>query len=271
MTDRGTFYDKDNTEAGIYADNLIYTASADGQICIDRLQELAVYKEITEEKFSEILCELRDMGTEILTYAGYPFDREHYKNMLKEIRMKEKRSGGKIGEDPIWLYFEELESLPILSRNDERDMIFDIADGEEDKKEMLIESCMYIPVETAYRYVGHDTFFLDLVQEGNMELMAAAEEFDYDRNISFIAYAAFRVNRKLIESCNSDKETIRLPSELAGSIAEILKENKKSMREDGRELTDEELSEKLNIPVEKITAAKEVLERFSSIDKAVQS
>ena len=119
------------------------------------------------------------------------------------------------------------------------------------------------PAEAAYQYIGHDMLYLDLVQEGNMELMAAAEEFDYNKNISFIAYASFRVNRKLIEITDSAVETLRIPSDSAESIAGILDANKKSMEENGRELTDKELSEKLDLPPEKIKAAKEVLERFN--------
>ncbi len=262
-------YDFENTEAEIYYNNLIYTASADGQICVDKLQELAKYPEITEEKFLDILCEFRDIGVDILPYRDYPFNEEHYKNMLRELRSKEteRRANTKRGEDPIGLYFQEIEALPVLSGNAERDIIFDIADGDEDKKETLIECCMFIPVETAYRYSNTNILFLDLVQEGNMELMTAADEFDYNMSISFIAYAAFRISRRIMELTDAEAETLRLPSELAESVAKILDANKKSMRENGKELTDEELSVKLDIPTQKIKSAKEVIERFNSIDK----
>ena len=267
MIDKEILDDCGNTESYSYYSSLISEASASGWVYIDRLERFAEYPDITEEKFTEILCALADRGIDVLPYAEYPFDNRYFKEMLKEILKypleNENKTAMRKNDDPIKLYFDEIVNIPVISHGEERDLIFDIADGEEDKKERLIESAMFIPVALAYKYLGKDVLFLDLVQEGNMELMSAAEQFDYSKNISFFAYAAFRINRKLLELTDNDHETVRLPAGLAEDISKILEETGKNTGENKRKLTDRELSEILDIPQERISAARAALRDIS--------
>ncbi len=257
-------------EAEFLYNKLISAVSVSEQVSLDELREFAKCPEITEDKFVEILREIRDAGVRVLPYEDYPYRKKDFDEMLEKIRSvqseNERSTPLRKGDDPIRLYFKEMEELPILSGYDESDLIFDIADGDEDKKESLIEYCMFIPVAVAFRYIGKNLLFSDLVQEGNMELMAAAEEFDYSENISFIAYAAYRVERKIITLIDEQGEVVTLPSAVAEDAAKIIEENRKSMKENNRELTDTELSEVLNIPPERVKAAKEALERCNSLN-----
>lgn len=246
-----------------YYNSIMSMAHGNGFVYIDRMQKFAEFPNVTEGNYIDILCRLRDENIEILPNPKYSPNRESLKDLLKEIRKykieQENRPEGSKGEDPIRLYFDEITQIPLITPNEERDLIFDIADGNEEAKEQLIESSLFIPIAAAYKQMG-SILFLDLVQEGNMELLAAAEDFDYGKNISFFAYAAFRIYKRLIELNEEKVQTVRLSNGLAEDISKILRYRK----ENTAEITDEELAKALGMTMERLTEAKKVLQDIDS-------
>ena len=85
-----------------------------------------------------------------------------------------------------------------------------------------------------------------------MALMAAAEEFDYSADISFTAYAAWKINKALKETVGDDSNILKIPNVIAEDMAAIIRESQKLQTETGRQPLPEEIAERLNISADKV-------------------
>ena len=87
-------------------------------------------------------------------------------------------------DDPVRMYLKEIGKVPLLSTEEEIELAKRIADGDEEAKDKLVEANLRLVVSIAKRYAGRGMQFLDLIQEGNMGLIKAAEKFDYRKGLS---------------------------------------------------------------------------------------
>lgn len=92
-------------------------------------------------------------------------------------------------DDPVRMYLKEIGKVPLLSTEDEIELAKRIAEGDEEAKDKLVEANLRLVVSIAKRYAGRGMQFLDLIQEGNMGLIKAAEKFDYRKGYKFSTYA----------------------------------------------------------------------------------
>ncbi len=251
------------TSPAAYIDFLSTVAAQNGTLSLESISRLAQFQEFDENDFIDLLKDLRNQNIDIVPDEKFLPKKDRLREMRKSLRQfdieKENCSEQSRNEDPLRLYFSDLAQTEPLSPDEERDIIFDIADGEENKIEELIESALFIPAALAYPLAGKNMLYLDIVQEGNIELMSAAADFNYELNVSFYAYAAFRVLRYLLTLVDEEELPQKIPAILAKDASDYLSEKKRFFDENGREPTESELSELLKIPEERISAVRDVL------------
>lgn len=244
-------------------DSLKFVAEQSGTLSLESISRLAAFPEFGENDLLELLQDWKEQHVTIVPDEKWLPEKNRLKEMRKAIREfgieKESRSETTRGEDPLRLYFDDLVQTEPLSPDEERDLLFDIADGEDDKLETLIESALFLPAALAFPLAGKGVLYLDLVQEGNMELMSAAADFDYSLNISFYAYAAFRIYRYLLTLIEPEESPAMLPAELAKDIADYLKEKNRFSEENGREPEEKELAALLKFSPERLSALHDAL------------
>ncbi len=98
---------------------------------------------------------------------------------------------GIIVDDPVRMYLKEIGKVDLLDSEREIELAEKMAQGDEEAKNILVESNLRLVVSIAKRYVGRGMFFLDLIQEGNLGLMKAVEKFDYTKGYKFSTYATW--------------------------------------------------------------------------------
>lgn len=132
-----------------------------------------------------------------------------------------KKKKARYTEDNLLAYFSQIKNKPLLSAEEEWDLSKRIMNGSEDAKQELIESNLRLVVKIARGFVSKDVQFLDLVQEGNIGLMKAAEKFDYKKNVRFSTYAAWWIKQAIVRSLSNKKRAIRLPHRKEEAIKRI--------------------------------------------------
>jgi len=100
-------------------------------------------------------------------------------------------------DDPVRMYLKDIGKVPLLSAEKELELANRMAHGDVDAKQQLVEANLRLVVSIAKRYVNRGMFFLDLIQEGNLGLMKAAEKFDYGKGFKFSTYATWWIRQAI--------------------------------------------------------------------------
>jgi len=157
-----------------------------------------------------------------------------------------------MSDDPVHLYLKEIGNYPLLSMADEISLAQRILDGDEVAKQMLAESNLRLVVSIAKRYVGRGLSFLDLIQEGNLGLIKAVEKFDHTKGYKFSTYATWWIRQAITRSIADQSRTIRIPVHMSEVINKTYRVSRNLLQELGREPSEQELADAMNMSVEKV-------------------
>jgi len=114
--------------------------------------------------------------------------------------------------DPVDIYIRQIKKIPVMSKSDEQEVARSAREGDERAKELLITSNLRFVVSFASRYQKLGVPLMDLINEGNMGLMRAAEKFDPDRGIKFISYARWWIRHYMLKAVIDQSGNVRLRS-----------------------------------------------------------
>ena len=155
-------------------------------------------------------------------------------------------------DDPVKVYLKEIGRVPLLSSDEEINLAIRIADGDVAAKQRLSEANLRLVVSIAKRYLGRGMQFLDLIQEGNLGLMKAAEKFEPERGFKFSTYATWWIRQSITRAIADQGRTIRIPVHLVESINRVKKMTGDLLRKNGREPTAEEIAVQLDMEPDRV-------------------
>ena len=155
-------------------------------------------------------------------------------------------------EDPVRMYLKDIGKISLLSAEQEIELAKRIEEGDEEAKQELAEANLRLVVSIAKRYVGRGMLFLDLIQEGNLGLIKAVEKFDYRKGYKFSTYATWWIRQAITRAIADQARTIRIPVHMVETINKVIRVSRQLLQELGREPTDEEIAEKMDMPPEKV-------------------
>jgi len=124
---------------------------------------------------------------------------------------------------PLQLYFNQIKAFPLLNFEEEQEMAEHIQKGNMEVKQKLVESNLRLVVKIARSYIKTDLHFLDLIQEGNIGLIHAAERFDPKRKVRFSTYASWWIKQSILRYLTNKQRIIRLPQKKEEILRKIQK------------------------------------------------
>ena len=155
-------------------------------------------------------------------------------------------------DDPVKTYLKEIGRVPLLTAGQEMALAKAARAGDADARRALSEANLRLVVSVAKRYAGRGLPFLDLIQEGNLGLMKAAEKFEPERGFKFSTYATWWIRQSITRAIADQGRTIRIPVHLVESINRVKKTAADLLHKNGREPTVEEIAAALDMEPDKV-------------------
>ncbi|MEB3287044.1 MAG: sigma-70 family RNA polymerase sigma factor [Vampirovibrionales bacterium] len=168
------------------------------------------------------------------------------------IRVFEADAVRSSAEDSVKMYLQEIGRVKLLNAQEEIDLARRIAEGDEKAKAKLVRANLRLVVSIAKKYIGRGLSFLDLIQEGNLGLIRAAEKFDYRRGFKFSTYATWWIQQSITRGIADKSRTIRLPVHMIETIGRLKKVTRDFTHEFNRAPTREELASRMGISLSKL-------------------
>ena len=163
-------------------------------------------------------------------------------------------------------YLQEIGREDLITVEEEVELAQRIRKGDQKALEKLTRANLRFVVSVAKQYQNQGLSLPDLIDEGNLGLIKAAEKFDETRGFKFISYAVWWIRQSILQALAEQSRIVRLPLNQIGSLNKISKALAKFEQENERKPSPEELSEKLDIPIEKIADTMKISGRHTSID-----
>ncbi|MGH3086239.1 MAG: sigma-70 family RNA polymerase sigma factor [Rubrobacteraceae bacterium] len=171
--------------------------------------------------------------------------------------------------DSIRMYLAEIGRVPLLTHADEIRLAKGILRGCKRSKDRLVEANLRLVVSIAKKYRNRGVSFLDLIQEGNLGLIRAAEKFDHHKGFKFSTYATWWIRQAITRAIADKGHTIRIPVHMVEKVNKYHRTQRRMTQGLGREPFDEEIAEELEITVEEILRLKEISQRSISLETPV--
>ena len=173
------------------------------------------------------------------------------------------------GDTAIKLYLREIGQVKLLTPQEEIVLAARIKKGDKKAREQMIKANLRLVVKIARDYEGIGLPLLDLISEGNIGLMKAVERFDPKKGGKLSTYGSWWIKQSIKRALANQSKTIRLPVHLVDKISKMRRVGMKLQEELGREPTDEELADELNMTAGRVRQMRQAAIRPASLDAPI--
>jgi RNA polymerase primary sigma factor len=171
--------------------------------------------------------------------------------------------------DTLQLFLRDVRRYPLLSADEEIELAKRIERGDLEAKERMVNSNLRLVVSIAKKYQGHELALLDLIQEGILGLIRAAEKFDWRKGYKFSTYATFWIRQAIQRGLANQGRTIRIPVHIGQRERKIARAERELAAAHGRPPTDEEVAAAAEITLEDLLETREVMRTITSLERPV--
>jgi len=244
------------------ADELIARAESRGESCVSLsdLSEAVQQADLDDDDAQALNEMLETRGFEVTDDCGRSgVEQTAYQNGDLAQRTT----------DAMSLFLQEVRRYPLLTREQEVELAQRIERGDLEAKERLVNSNLRLVIANARKYQGHELPLLDLIQEGILGLIRAAEKFDWRKGYKFSTYATFWIRQAIQRALDNRARTIRIPVHLGQRERKIARAQTELAAQLGREPTDEEIAKAAELDVGEVREAREAARVVTSLDRPV--
>jgi RNA polymerase primary sigma factor len=173
--------------------------------------------------------------------------------------------------DTMKVYMQDIGKIPLVTPEDEVSLAEKIKNGDEEARWKLIRANLRLVVKIAHDFKGLGLPLLDLISEGNIARMKAVEKFDPTKGAKFSSYAAWWIKQAMRRALANQSRTIRIPVQSAGKINRIKSARSELSEQLGREPTDAEIADQLDVSRRTVAGLKSAELRSVSLSDPLQA
>ncbi|MFW5995841.1 MAG: RNA polymerase sigma factor RpoD [Halanaerobiaceae bacterium] len=243
---------------------LIADGKKEGQLTQQKVRNSLEEIELNGDDMDKIEEVLYEKGIDIVEKSR---DEDEEKEDDSEIDLSVSPGAGI--DDSVRMYLKEIGQVDLLTPEEEIELAKRIEEGDEEAKQKMIEANLRLVVSIAKKYMGSGMSFLDLIQEGNTGLMKAVEKFDYTKGYKFSTYATWWIRQAVTRSIADKSRTIRIPVHMMETINKLSKVTRQLLQENGKEPTDKQIAERMDISEDKVKEIKKISREPISLETPI--
>ena len=171
--------------------------------------------------------------------------------------------------DALQLFLKDVGKVDLLTAAQEVELAKRIERGDHRAKQEMIEANLRLVVSIAKRYRNQGLPFLDLIQEGTIGLVRAAEKFDYRKGFKFSTYATWWIRQAVARALADKGRTIRMPVHVVEKLNKIIRSERKLRAELGREPTSHEIAKEIELTLDEVEQIRRTSQSPVSLEKPV--
>ena len=171
--------------------------------------------------------------------------------------------------DSINMYLKEIRQFPLLTAEEEKELLDKIAKGDMSARNKLVESNLRLVVSIAKKYQNNGLSLMDLIQEANIGLLIAVEKFEPERGYRFSTYASWWIKQTISRALDNKSKMIRMPAYVVEGVNKMKNAEKVLTIRLGREPTIEEIANEIALSVDKVKKLRDSCKEVSSLDISV--
>ena len=241
-------------------DALVERGEERGCLNLSEVAELAQELELAEDEAHAVHDRLEERGIELTDDCASDVVAATHYNHDELATMT---------SDTLQLFLRDVRRHPLLTPSEEVELSKRIERGDLEAKERMVNSNLRLVVSIAKKYQGHELALLDLIQEGILGLIRAAEKFDWRKGYKFSTYATFWIRQAIQRGIENRARTIRIPSHVGIRQRKIAQAEARLKVELGREPTDEELARATDLKLSHLQEAREAMRTVVSLDRPI--
>jgi RNA polymerase primary sigma factor len=233
---------------------LLETGKAAGKLIAEDIAIALDELDLDTAQMDEFYSTLEEMKIEVV-------DRDEPEAEVEEAR--------EVSTDTLQLFLKDIGKVPLLTAAQEVELAKRIERGEHAAKQAMVEANLRLVVSIAKRYRNQGLPFLDLIQEGTIGLVRAAEKFDYRKGFKFSTYATWWIRQAVARALADKARTIRMPVHVVEKLNKIMRTERKLRAERGREPSSEEIALELELSIEEVEQIRRTSQAPVSLEKPV--
>ena len=171
--------------------------------------------------------------------------------------------------DGVKAYLKSIGNHPRLSFDQEKELSVKALAGDRDAVNTLVECNLLLVVSVAKKYYGCGLPLLDLIQEGNLGLIKAAEKYDGSKGFRFSTYATYWIRQAISRALGDQSRTIRIPANMVELLSKVKKATAELTQKLGRAPTDKEIATHMGVELDKVQTVMDLAQATTSLDTPV--
>src|SRR3954462_1931580 len=235
---------------------LLDTGRENGQLTADEIAVALDELDLEPGQIDDFYHALEDLHVEVVT--GREDEEETPVEAPREV-----------STDALQLFLKDIGKVDLLTAAQEVELAKRIERGDHSAKQEMVEANLRLVVSIAKKYRNQGLPFLDLIQEGTIGLVRAAEKFDYRKGFKFSTYATWWIRQAVARALADKARTIRMPVHVVEKLNKIMRTERKLRAERGREPSSEEIALELELSIDEVEQIRRTSQAPVSLEKPV--
>lgn len=275
MEEKNVKTEKTEVDIGktINIEALLQSKIIDNRIKQTDIEDILGENEIDDTEYSKMIDPLLKKGIEVIEEDD-AVDVEILDEKIEDLSLEEGEVVSEVeeetedqsavanyfSEDSVRQYFNEISQYPILTQEEEIELVKRAKAGDKNAEDILVTSNLRLVAKLALKYVKSGVFFLDLVQDGTIGLINAIKRFEPDKGYKLSTYVTWWIKKNIIDSLKEKLNIIKIPNHIFLTYKKITAKEKELQNLNGKKPSDKELEDALGMKTEEIKKIKSIVE-----------